>query len=236
MIESLIEEISPTSIAVDDRSKSPSAPKNSERSLLDALSIVQLILGRRRISFPYSDVSDLAQGIALRLWRWRNKNVEKSESMSDEDWASYAAKTAYNEVNRHLSKSARTSVPLDVAEYIAESSVEGETETEVISLIRSVWQEVCGLSLRQRRALLLHSQELAIYFLQSGISEQNMARILEFSVREWNDIRRRIPLSDVQIAELTKEPDEQRSVAAIVGAIKKARYDARKKLEGVGSK
>ena len=85
-------------------------------------------------------------------------------------------------------------------------------------------------------ALLLHSQELVIYFLQSGISNEDLARILELGECEWDDIRRRIPLSDVQIAEITKEPNEKRHVAAIVGAIKKARYDARKKLEGVGSR
>ncbi len=236
MIESLLEEIPSTTIAVDDRQKSLGAAKNSERSLLDALSIVRLIVGRRRISFQYLDVSDIAQGIALRLWRWRNKNVEKSESMSDEEWASYAARTAYNEVNRHITKSARTGVFLDDADYIAESSVEGETETEVFSLIRSVWRDVCGLSLSQRRALLLHSQELAIYFLQSGISNEDLSRILEFGESEWNDIRGRIPLSDVQIAKLTKEPNEKRGVAAIAGAIKKSRYDARKKLKGVGGK
>ena len=236
MIESLIEELPSTTMSTDDRPTSLGAAENSERSLLEALSIVQLIVGRRRISFQYSDVSDLAQGIALRLWKWRDKNSEKSDSMSDEEWNSYAARTAYNEVNRHLSKSAQTGVSLEIAENITEPSVEGDTETEVFSLIRSVWKEICGLSLRQRRALLLHSQELVIYFLQSGISNDDLAGILEFDETEWNDIRRRIPLSDVQIAEVTKEPNEKRSVAAIVGAIKKARYDARKNLEGVGSK
>ena len=62
MIETLLEEIPSTRIAVDDRPQSLGAAKNSERSLLDALSIVQLIVGRRRISFQHLDVSDLAQG------------------------------------------------------------------------------------------------------------------------------------------------------------------------------
>jgi DNA-directed RNA polymerase specialized sigma24 family protein len=236
MIESLLEEIPPTTITTDDRPTSLSAAKNSERSLLDALSIVQLIVGRRRVSIQYADISDLAQVIALRLWKWLDKNSERSDSMSDEEWSSYAARTAYNEVNRHLSRSARTGFSIEVAEHFAGSSVEGDTETEVFSLIRSVWQEICGLSLRQRRALLLHSQELVIYFLQSGIGSEELARILGFGETEWNDIRLCIPLSDVQIAEVTKEPNENRIPAMIVGSIKKARHDARKRLEGIRRK
>jgi DNA-directed RNA polymerase specialized sigma24 family protein len=237
MIESLLEEIPSTTISVDDRPKSLGAGKDSERSLLEALSIVQLIVGRRRISFQYSDLSDLAQGIALRLWKWRDKNREQSDSMSDEEWKSYAARTAYNEVNRHLSKSsAGITVSVEAAEKIEEPSVEGDTEIEVFSLIRSVWQEICGLSVRQRRALLLHSQELVIYFLQSGINNEELARVMGFGDTEWNDIRNRIPLSDVQIAEVTRELEETRSLPAIARSVKKARHEARKKLEGVKSK
>ena len=235
MIDSLIEEIS-TACNTDDRSGSHVTASNSEGSLLESLSIVQAIV-RRRISFRYGDVSDLAQGIALRLWKWRERNREKSDAMSDQEWQSYAARTAYNEVNRYLSKSSPgISVSVEIAENIAEPSVEGDTEIEVFSLIRSVWQEVCRLSLRQRRALLLHSQELVIYFLQSGINNEELARVLGFGETEWNDIRIRIPLTDIQIAEVTRELEETKGLPAIARSIKKARHDARKKLEGVGSK
>ena len=210
MIGSLLDEIS-TASNTDDRSNSHVTAANSEHSILEALSIVQLIV-RRRLSFQYTDISDLAQGIALRLWKWRDKNREKSDAMSDQEWKSYAARTAYNEVNRHLSKSSTgIAVSVETAEEIAEPSVEGDTEIEVFSLIRSVWQDICGLSVRQRRALLLHSQELVIYFLQSGISNAELARIMGFRETEWNDIRNRIPLSDIQIAEVTRELGDKKS-------------------------
>lgn len=235
MIGSLLNESS-TASNTDDRSNSLDTAANSEHSILEALSIVRLIV-RRRLSFQCMDISDLIQGIALRLWKWRDKNREKSESMSDQEWKSYAARTAYNEVNRHLSKSAaRITVSVYAAEKIAELSVEGDTEIEVFSLIRSVWQDICGLSVRQRRALLLHSQELVIYFLQSGISNAELARIMGFRETEWNDIRNRIPLSDVQIAEVTRELGDTKSLPAIARSVKKARHEARKKLEGVKSK
>lgn len=235
MIGSLLNESS-TASNTDDRSNSLDTAANSEHSILEALSIVRLIV-RRRLSFQCTDISDLVQGIALRLWKWRDKNREKSESMSDQEWKSYAARTAYNEVNRHLSKSLPgIVVSVEIAEEIGEPSVEGDTEIEVFSLIRSVWQDICGLSVRQRRALLLHSQELVIYFLQSGINNAELARIMGFRETQWNDIRNRIPLSDIQIAEVTRKLGDIKSLPAIARSVKKARHEARKKLEGVKSK
>ena len=236
MIEPFLNEI-PSSPLIDGDQNALAIPSISERSLLDALPLIQLIIRRRRVSFQYSDVSDLVQGIALRLWRWQDKNREKSDSMSGEEWSSYAARTAYNEVNRHLSKSAAgVAISEDIADKSAVASIEGNSEVEVFSLILAAWQEISGLSLRQRRALVLHSQELIVYFLQSGKDDEDLARMLEFEIAEWNDIRNRIPLSDVQIAEVTKDADENRTPETIARSIKKARYDARKKLEGVGSK
>lgn len=237
MIEPFLKEIPSSPLNDGDPLNSLAIPSISERSLLDALPLIQLIVRRRRISFQYSDLSDVAQGIALRLWKWHDKNREKSDSMSGEEWSSYAARTAYNEVNRHLSKSSSgMALSEDIAEKLAGPSVEGNSEAEVFSLIFAVWQEICCLSLRQRRAVVLHSQELIVYFLQSGINDEALARMLEFGNTEWNNIRNRIPLSDVQIAEVTKEPNENRSPETIARSIKKARHDARKKLEGVGSR
>lgn len=236
MIEPFLKEI-PSSPLNDGDQNALAIPSISERSLLESLPLIQLIIRRRQTSFQYSDVSDLVQGIALRLWKWQERNRDKSDSMSGEEWRSYAARTAFNEVNRHLSKSsAGVALSEDIEDKLAVASIEGNSEVEVFSLILAVWQEVCGLSLRQRRALVLHSQELIIYFLQSGINDEALAKMLGFESEEWNDIRNRIPLSDVQIAEVTKEPNENRTPELISRSIKKARHDARKKLAGVGRK
>src|SRR6266704_460837 len=165
MIGSLLKETS-TACNTDDQSNSHDTTANSERSILEALSIVRLIV-RRRLSFQCTDISDLVQGIALRLWKWRDKNREKSESMSDQEWKSYAARTAYNEVNRHLSKSyAGITVSVEIAENNAE-----------------------------------------------------LARIMGFRETKWNDIRNRIPLSDVQIAEVTRELGDTKSLLAIARSV-----------------
>ena len=147
------------------------------------------IVLRRSVSFgPASDASDLEQGIVLRLLNWREKHHEKSEKMSEGDWKSFAARAAYNEINRLFTEKIEVeTIPLDeVHEAADQKLVEGYAGAEVYSLAQKFWQEICSLSLRQRRALLFHSQELIIHFLESGIANEELARFLEVTEAEWS--------------------------------------------------
>lgn len=144
--------------------------------------------------------------------------------MSEGDWNAFAARTAYNEVNRLFSRVNRSAnLPLESVTEAAQTSVEKQTEIEVVFLIKQVWQEICQLTLRQRQSLLLHSQDLIIYFLQIGITDKGFADLLNFSAAEWASILDRLPMTDAEIAEQT---------ASTAGAIKKARHDARVRLGG----
>lgn len=226
MIDSLLEEL-PQRGGCDengaDRSQRP-IREPSEYSILAALPIVRRIVSRRHLKLDPANVSDLVQDVALRIWQWRAKYQDRSDQMSGEDWNSFAARTAYNEVNRHFSRESRPAdLPLETVSEIEQQSVfEGQTDVEVFSLIDQVWQATCNLSLRQRRSLLLHSQELIIYFLQIGIAENDLADVLDFSETVWCTVRDRLPMTDSEIAELAD---------GTAGSIKKARYEARLKLE-----
>lgn len=226
MIDSLLEEL-PQRNGCDEQTAnrtSHAGSTPSEYSILAALPIVHRIVARRRSRLDPDNKSDLVQEVTLRIWRWRTKYQDKSEKMSGEDWNSFTARTAYNEVNRQLSRDGRQlRLSLDEVSEIEEPSVEGQTDTEVFSLIEQVWQATCKLSLRQRRSLLLHSQELIIYLLQIGITEKQLATALDFSEKDWNDVCDRLPMTDAEIAERTE---------GTAGSIKKARYEARVKLEG----
>ena len=92
------------------------------------------------------------------------------------------------------------------------------------------WRLAGELSLRQRRALILHSQELVIYFLQSGVSDNDLAGILGFEMETWNDIRSRLPLTDIEIAAVIAEVDGTGDRSSQARSIKKARHEARMKL------
>jgi DNA-directed RNA polymerase specialized sigma24 family protein len=228
MVESFLEEL-----PQDDEATAAdvivSDVVSSEQSLLSVLPIIRRIV-RRRYSSP--NASDLIQEVALRLWRWQGRYQNKSEKMSPTEWNAFAAQAAYNELNRRPANGGKhiTDESIEIAEF-SEPSVEGQTEAEVFSLIRQAWQQICELSLRQRRALLLHSHELIVYFMQSGIRDRELAATLELSDSEWNDIRNRLPLSDLQIAEIILEAGHRRKINSAVRSIKKARYEARKKLE-----
>jgi DNA-directed RNA polymerase specialized sigma24 family protein len=235
MIESLLEDL-PQNGGCEEQevNRAPdTAAVKSEDSFLAALPVVNRIVSRRRSLLDVASRSDLVQEVALRIWQWRRKHREKSEHMSGDDWGSFAARTAYNEINRHRSReSKQATLPLETASGIEEASVEGQTEIEVFSLIHQVWQEICQMSLRQRRSLLLHSQELIIYFLQSGITEKELARVLGFTDADWINVRDRLPMTDAEIAEEIEGTDRRIRSTATARSIKKARYEARVKLEG----
>jgi hypothetical protein len=210
--------------------------KSSEESLLAASSVVRKIVRRR---YPASlqsatDAADLEQGIILRLLDWREKHREKSEQMSESEWKSFAARAAYNEINRLFKEG--TDVETISIEEIHEAAdqkpVEGSAGAEVYSLVHRFWQEICTLSLRQRRALLLHSQELILNLLESGIGDGELARALEVTADEWSSILDRLPLSDLQIADITRgQSNGDKNIKSLAKSIKKARYEARGRLQ-----
>jgi hypothetical protein len=215
--------------------------KNSEDSFLAALKVVRRIVLRRSVSLrPATDAADLEQGIVLRLLDWRKKHGEKSAKMTEDEWKSFAARAAYNEINRLFTEGTDVeTIPLeDIHDAADQTPVEGSASVEIYSLVQQFWQEICSLSLRQRRALLLHSQELIIHFLESGIGDGELARALDVNEDEWSDILDRLPFSDVQIADLTlaESNNDGKTIESIAKSIKKARYEARGRLEKLTEK
>lgn len=215
-------------------SEETSHRKNSENLLLAALSVARKIVRSKLVlSEGADDASDLEQGIALRLWKWRETHAEESERMSHDEWNALAARTAYNEVNRHFAGkiNARRSVPLEAAADVeASETLEGGSRFEIETLARYIWQDICQMSLRQRRALLLHSRKLIIYLLQGGIGDEELARVLEFAVDVWLEIKDELPMSSIQIARLADAADKHRSLELVINSIKKARHEARARL------
>ena len=92
MIGSLLDKSSAAS-NTDDRSNSHDTAANSEHSILEALSIVRLIV-RRRLSFQCTDIPDLVLGNTFLLWKWRDTNHETSDALSHEDAHTHPAVTS----------------------------------------------------------------------------------------------------------------------------------------------
>ncbi len=241
MIGSLFNDLQP--IEPDDSEISETAEDlsygtDSDDSLVASLPLVKKIVRRKSIVGWQSDAADIVQAIALRLLKWRGNNQEKSEEMSPDEWQSFAARTAFNEINRQNSnKLSVKEVPLeDVSEIVTAESVEGQSEAELQSLTRIVWQKICSLTLRQRYALLLHNRQVLINLMQGGITDEEFAASLEMPLEDWLELREQIRLPDNKIAELVFERRGGKSLQSLEKSIKKARYEARAQLRRVTDK
>ncbi len=210
-------------------------PSGSDRALdregffAESLKLIRKVIAGRR-SVMADDVSDISQEAALRLWRWRSKFEDKSSQMAEADWKSFAARTAHNEVNRNLSnRNKRIETSLDETEALG-----GEVDAssaETIVLVETVWQGICRLSLYQRQALLFSSVDLVLYLFQFGIEENELLAKLELTRESWERISTRMPLTDIEIAEIANPNSANGQRVATAGAVKKARFDARKRLK-----
>ena len=210
---------------------------DSDDSLVASLPLVQKIVRRRIVLSWASEAADLVQGIALRLLKWRNKYQDKSKQMSHDEWQDFVARTAYNEINRHYKNNSLIKVPLEAIQETASTFfLEGQSEAEVCSLSLEVWQKIRSLTLRQRQALLLGSDDLVLYLLQCGITDDELAENLNLTIEEWSVVKDRLPLKSFQIAELLKEAGNRYGFESIVRSTIKARHEARLKVRRVREK
>lgn len=211
--------------------ESASARRRNDGALVSAIDLIWRVLSGRRYAVPEADMPDIAQEAVLRLWKWREKYQEKAIELKMSEWDSFSATTAHNEIKRYFSNRLRgNEVPLDEAVWTGNETPEGNADSEMFSLTRKVWQEICRLTLYQRRALLLGAPELVVYLIQFGVDEQGIVASLEISKEIWSDISERLPLSDREIAAIARTSRMISDPEASALAIGKARFDARKKL------
>lgn len=206
----------------------------SEGFLTESLNFIRKVIAGRR-SIARDDVSDIAQDVALRLWKWRTKFEDKSAHMAEVDWKSFTARTAHNEVNRNLSNQNKQ-IEVSLDDFDANNDTVGTSSTETFLLVETVWQGICRLSLYQRQALLFSSIDLVLYLLQFGVDEDALLRELELSMTDWESIAARMPLTDCEIAEIANQGLGRKRTITTANAVKKARFDARKRLKELMNK
>lgn len=206
----------------------PRPDRDREGFFSESLSLIRKVIAGRG-AVQSDDVPDLSQDIALRLWKWYSKFEEKRSQMDKDQWKSFTARTAHNEVNRNLSyRRRRVEVPLD---EIESEDVSTNAAAEATLLVEIVWQCICKLSLYQRQALLLNSIDLVIHLLQLGVEESELLEALGLTRQSWGAIAERMPLSDTDIAEIASRNEGRTQHVISPGAVKKARCDARKRLK-----
>lgn len=213
----------------DPPTSGPGDALDCDGLLTQSLKLIRKVIAGRK-SVLGDDVPDVSQEIVLRLWRWRTKFAGKSSQMSENEWSAFTARAAHNEVNRNLSNRIRhAEISIDEVE-VGESSQTSPSD-ETFQLVEIAWQGICRLSLHQRQALLFSSVDLVLQLFQFGIEEDELLRTLGLSRESWKTIAARMPLNDSDIAEIANTNSGRRRKRTTAGAIKKARFDARKRLK-----
>jgi DNA-directed RNA polymerase specialized sigma24 family protein len=207
----------------------PGDAHDREGFVAESLKLIRKVIAGRR-SVPLDDVPDISQDIVLRLWQWRTKFEEKSSRMAEDDWLSFTARTAHNEVNRNLSNRGRH-IEVSIDDGDLSEGTQTLSSAETLQLVEIAWQGICRLSLHQRQALLFSSVDLVLHLFQYGIEEDELLETLGLSKESWESISARMPLTDPEIAEIANLDPSKRQRGTTAGAIKKARCDARKRLK-----
>jgi DNA-directed RNA polymerase specialized sigma24 family protein len=210
----------------------------AEDSLIAVLPVVQRVVKSRTNGAQTSEIADIVQKTVLRLWSWRTRETEKSERMTTNEWEAYAASAAVNEVRRHFTRdyNHKTEVFEETVETVAQQPVVGNSKPEIESLVRLIWQEICQLSLRQRRALLLHSYQLLVFLDTNKISDADLIEMLEIPPQKWFEVKPQIPLSDLAITQITAQTNEISNLESALKSVRKARHEARTKLQHLKKK
>jgi DNA-directed RNA polymerase specialized sigma24 family protein len=210
----------------------------NDESFLAAVPTIRKIVWRRLFSAKRDEAPDLVQNVILQLLTWRKNNPNKIEQMSKDEWQAFASKATFREVNRQSSSDENLTEQLNESDEIpGDFPIAGTTAAEVASLTSGFWQGICQLSLRQRRALLLGSESLIVILRQNGIGNREISDLLELDNEKLAELIDRLPLKDVQIAHLIAATGDDRGKAknrninSLTNSIKKARHEARAKLQ-----
>lgn len=242
MIERFFDEWRRAHLATNEATEPSDANENlrpqteaDDESFLAVLPTIRQIVWRKLFRSKRDDTPDVVQKVILQLLTWRKHNPEKIEEMTAEEWQLFAFKAAHHAVKKRPSNGESLTVPLDESFEVAdENKIIGNTAAEAASLACKFWQGICGLSLRQRRALLLGSESLIVILRLNGISNREVSDILELKEDELPELINRLPLKDVQIAGLLAacSPNaENRNIDSLTKSIKKARHEARARLQ-----
>jgi hypothetical protein len=139
----------------------------------------------------------------------------KNRALDRESWLKIAATAARNEVSSFYASKYHREIPVERPDLLPvidkyydryACNIEGETETEVNSLLAQIWGELQTLSLRRRYALLLNKDEFIDELIAGGVCTlTELARFFEMERGEFLETIENLPLPDARIAELVNE-------------------------------
>lgn len=180
------------------------APISQEELSLDTFSLIQKLV-KGKLSHLYADyVEDVSQTVLLKLFKW--KATRTNLEITEDDWLKIVNVATQNTIKSFHSHKLRRELTTEdekldfFANEISQIYIEGNTETEVCSLLNSLWKSFQNLPKRQKFALILHNENFILeLLLNKCCSISEIAETLEISVKTLNNLLEKIPMSDDEI-------------------------------------
>lgn len=179
-----------------------------ERYMLESLAGVRKLVLFKLGSSHRDAAEDLMHRIFYKLWSWktrRGKVLERGE------WQRLTRTAARSEINEYFSEKYRKDILFSQMDEQSRETVFGIKSTNIVvedladvrsALIR-IWEAAQILTLRQRYAFVLQSDDFLLEFTAAGFcSRWELAAYFELGEDEMTDLLRLLPLSDGQIGEL----------------------------------
>lgn len=214
---------------------------DQEKYFLETFPLIQRVAAHRLSVYCQHTVEDITQKVMLKLWSWKTSRTERD--LSQEEWQRLANTTTQNEIKRFYAGKSRKEVSLsEISENInygrltdglIRSEIEGNTESELHSLLTQMWKSILNQSLRERYALLLKSRELLNrLFAHKCCNIKEAADALRLTKEEFIEIYRNLPLSDADIAVcLERKLQEPITSENVLKARQRAKAKIRNNLE-----
>lgn len=178
---------------------------------------------KRRVQTS-EDAEDITQNVLIRGWQSNEKNSDRLNFETEEDFLRYFSVIAVNEVKRFQSeqnKSESQKTSEDVLINLAAQQLSPEYCLEII-------QAICQLPLKQRLTLILGHQKLLGSF-QTVFSTKTIAEMLEINETLLEKLANEIPLNDEDIKSVIEIIMENK----LKTSVRDERWKARKVLKGI---
>lgn len=224
-----------TPISSDSSANSSSVQENF---ILQALANVHKLILYKLGASHQDSIEDLSQRIFYKIWLWRHRNKKELEL---QEWQKVINVTVNTEVSEYFSERPRREILFSQAGFNLQEEMlstesspqtpEGNSETELRSLLLSIWKTAHILSLRQRYAFLLHNPDFLVEFVMyECCTGTELAAFFEMTAGEISDVLKFLPLSDEKIAIILETKIKEK---VSPNQLWEARAKAKKKLSKI---
>lgn len=181
-----------------------------ENYVLRALADVRKLVFYKLGSKHRDSAEDLLQRVFCKIWAWK---IRHDKTLEYDDWQRVTKTVVYREISEFFGEKYTKDIVFSQMDtnlrealfetQSFENALAGNTRAEVDSLLYIFWKRAQILTLRQRYAFVLGSEDFLVEFINTGYCGfKELAAYFEVTEEIFANILDFIPLSERQIGEL----------------------------------